>query len=71
MDWLFYAVALPVILFLLATAGCALHWAVKHGQTRALWRSVRSGFAPSAGEAEDSPLLPSSAPGSSHPARQL
>lgn len=55
MNWFFYAVALPIALLFLASAGCALHWAFKHGQTRALWVSVRSLFGETRGERPDGP----------------
>ena len=42
MDWLLYAVVLPGVLLTLALAACAFHWAVKHGQVRELWLTLRS-----------------------------
>ena len=65
MDWFLYAIALPVTLLLLASAGCAVHWAIKHGQTRALWRSVRSLFGELPHADEPDPLLPATSQNSS------
>ncbi len=65
MDWLLYAVALPVALVVVGSAGCAIHWAIKHGQTQALWSTLRSWLGLANDPAEATPLLRSSPSGTS------